>query len=95
MFHGLIIGVVGTILGCITGMAVALNVERLSVFIERAFGFKILPSDVYYLSSLPSQVNYVDVLLIIAATLFISFVATIYPSRKASRIDPAEALRYE
>ncbi len=95
MFQGLIIGVVGTAIGCTAGLTVALNLEKVSGFIERAFGFKILPSDVYYLSSLPSQVNYADVLLIIAATLLISFVATIYPSRKASRIDPAEALRYE
>ena len=95
MFQGVIIGVVGTALGCIIGLTVAINLEQLSGLIEKAFGFKILPSDVYYLSSLPCRVNYTDVLLIIIATLFISFVATIYPSRKASRIDPVEALRYE
>jgi lipoprotein-releasing system permease protein len=65
------------------------------MFLEKTVGFKFLPSDVYYLSSLPSQVNYADVALIITATLLISFLATIYPSKKASRIDPAEALRYE
>ncbi len=95
VYQGLIIGVVGTAVGCAAGLAVALNLEQVSLFIEKIFGFKILPSDVYYLSALPSQVNYADVLLIIGATLFISFVATIYPSRKASRIDPAESLRYE
>lgn len=95
MFQGLIIGVVGTFLGCLVGLGVALNLEQISTFIEKIFGFKILPGDIYYLSTLPSQVDYADVFVIITATLLISFLATIYPSRKASRIDPAEALRYE
>ncbi len=95
ILQGVIIGAIGTVLGCIGGLAVALNLERISLFVERAFGFKILPSDVYYLNALPSQVNYADVLTIVIATLLISFLATIYPSRHASRLDPAEALRYE
>jgi lipoprotein-releasing system permease protein len=95
MLQGLIIGVIGTILGSAAGLTIALNLEQISMFLEKTFGFKFLPSDVYYLSSLPSQVNYADVALIITATLLISFLATIYPSKKASRIDPAEALRYE
>jgi lipoprotein-releasing system permease protein len=58
-------------------------------------GIKILPSDVYYLSSLPSQVNYWDLVVIVIGSLLISFIATLYPSWNASRLDPAEALRYE
>ncbi len=95
IFQGLTIGAIGTLLGCIGGLAVALNLEKVSVFIENLFGFKILPGDVYYLSQLPSQVNYSDVLIIIVGTMLICFLSTIYPSRRASKLDPAEALRYE
>ncbi len=95
ILQGVIIGVIGTVLGCAGGLAVALNLERISLFVEKTFGFKILPGDVYYLNALPSQVNYADVLVIVIATMLISFLATIYPSRHASRLDPAEALRYE
>ncbi|MDX9821931.1 MAG: lipoprotein-releasing ABC transporter permease subunit [Syntrophales bacterium] len=95
ILQGLIIGTIGTILGTAAGLAVALNLSRVSVWIENLFGFKILPSDVYYLSTLPSKVNYGDVAIIVAGTLLISFLSTIYPSWRASRLDPAEALRYE
>jgi len=95
MFQGLIIGAAGTILGCIGGLFVAINLEKISVFVEKIFGFKILPGDVYYLTELPSQVNYGDVLIIVAGTMLICFLSTIYPSLRASRLDPSEALRYE
>jgi lipoprotein-releasing system permease protein len=95
IFQGVVIGTIGTILGCAGGLAVALNLERISLFVEKTFGFKILPGDVYYLNALPSQVNYGDVAVIVVGTMVISFLATIYPSRRAARLDPAEALRYE
>jgi lipoprotein-releasing system permease protein len=95
VLQGLIIGGVGTLLGCITGLVVAWNIGSISRFIENLFGFKILPGDVYYLSELPSLVNYEDVFIIVAGSLLISLLATIYPSRNASRLDPAEAIRYE
>jgi len=95
IYQGITIGAIGTLLGCIGGLAVAFNLEKLSVFIENLFGFKILPGDVYYLNQLPSQVNYSDVLIIIIGTMLICFLSTIYPSRRASKLDPSESLRYE
>jgi len=76
-------------------LIVAFNIETISSFIENLFGFKILPGDVYYLSELPSKVNYTDVSIIVLFAMIICFVATIYPSWNASKLDPAEALRYE
>jgi lipoprotein-releasing system permease protein len=95
IFQGLTIGFIGTSLGCAVGLAVALHLSKISLFVERLFGFKILPGDVYYLSELPSRVNYGDVLLIALGTLLISFLSTVYPSWRASKLDPAETLRYE
>ncbi len=95
IYQGLIIGVVGTTLGCIAGVTIAFNIQKVSLFVEKIFHFKILPGDVYYLSELPSKVNYGDVAIIVAGTLLICLLATIYPSLRASKSDPAEALRYE
>ena len=95
IYQGMIIGVIGTLLGCIAGIAVALNLQEVSLFVEKIFHFKFLPGDVYYLSELPSKVNYGDVLIIVIGTLLICFLSTIYPSFRASKTDPAEALRYE
>lgn len=95
ILQGLTIGSIGTLLGCLGGLSVAFNIEKISLFIESLLGFKILPGDVYYLSHLPSQVNYGDVAIIVMGTMLISFISTIYPSRRASRLNPAEALRYE
>lgn len=95
IYQGLIAGLIGTFLGCIAGLAVALNLQKVSLFVEKVFNFQILPGDVYYLSELPSQVNYLDVVIIVVGTMLICFLSTIYPSLRASRLDPAEALRYE
>ena len=95
VYQGIIVGIIGTALGCAAGLAVALNLQKVSQFVEKMFHFKFLPGDVYYLSELPSQVNYSDVVIIVIGTLFVCFISTIYPSWRASRLDPAEALRYE
>ncbi|KAF0159238.1 MAG: lipoprotein-releasing system permease protein [Syntrophaceae bacterium] len=95
IYQGLIVGLVGTFLGCIAGLTMALNLQKISLLVEKIFNFKILPGDVYYLSELPSKVNYSDVVIIVIGTLTICFLSTIYPALRASKLDPAEALRYE
>jgi lipoprotein-releasing system permease protein len=95
MIEGLVIGVVGTTLGTLLGLLAAFNLEKITGFVENLFGFKILASDVYYIDKLPSQVNGPDVAVITATAILISLLATLYPSWRASRLDPAEALRYE
>jgi len=95
LIEGLVIGVVGTFLGAVFGLLAAFNLEKITDFVEHLFGFKILSSDVYYIDKLPSQVNPLDVTLILVTAISISLVATIYPSWRASKLDPAEALRYE
>jgi lipoprotein-releasing system permease protein len=95
MIEGLVIGVVGTTLGATLGLLIALNLEKVTGFVEKIFGFKILASDVYYIDKLPSQVNPLDVWIITGTAILISLLATLYPSWRASKLDPAEALRYE
>ena len=95
VIEGGVIGVVGTVFGTILGLGAALNLEKITGFVENLFGFKILASDVYYIDKLPSQVNPLDIALIVMTAILISLLATLYPSWRASRLDPAEALRYE
>jgi len=95
VIEGLVVGVVGTILGTISGLVVALNLSEIQGLLESLLGFKIMASDVYYIDKLPSQVNPTDVGLIIGTAILISLLATLYPSWRASKLDPAEALRYE
>jgi len=95
VIEGLVTGVVGTILGTILGLVVVLNLGGIQGLLEKLLGFKLLASDVYYIDKLPSQVNPLDITLIVATAILISLLATLYPSWRASKLDPAEALRYE
>jgi lipoprotein-releasing system permease protein len=95
MVQGVIIGTVGTILGVVAGIVTALNIDVIVPAIERAFHFQILSREVYYISELPSDLHSADVAWVTLMSLALSFVATIYPSWRAARVNPAEALRYE
>jgi len=83
IIEGLVIGIVGTTFGAILGLGAAFNLEKITMFVENLFGFKILASDVYYIDKLPSQVNPIDVGLIVITAVLISFLATLYPSWRA------------
>ncbi|WP_163833927.1 lipoprotein-releasing ABC transporter permease subunit [Spartinivicinus ruber] len=95
MVQGAVIGVLGTLLGVVTGVITALNLPSWIKAIEELLNFKFLDSSVYFISYLPSELQWQDVGLIACATLLLSFLATIYPAFRAANTQPAEALRYE
>ena len=93
--QGTLIGVIGTLLGLAGGIALALNIDVVVPFIEHLIGVKFLAKDVYYISELPSDVQFVDVAVIAVVSFALCLLATLYPSWRAARVNPAEALRYE
>jgi len=93
--QGSLIGVSGTILGVVSGVLLALNLETVVPMIERALGMDLFPAEVYYISELPSKLDWNDVSVVASVSLALSLLATLYPSWRASRVNPAEALRYE
>jgi lipoprotein-releasing system permease protein len=93
--QGIIIGLVGTIIGVVTGIATALNIDVVVPAVERFLHFRILSPEVYFISELPSELHAGDVIWVALVSLALSLIATLYPSWRASRINPAEALRYE
>jgi lipoprotein-releasing system permease protein len=95
VLEGLIIGIIGTALGVASGLMIALNLEPIISLVQKVTGQNFFSKDIYYLDRFPSQVIPADVLLISVTAIFISFIATLYPSWQASRMLPAEAIRYE
>ncbi len=95
MVQGAVAGFFGTVLGMVVGVIVGINVGGIVAFFENMLGVSLVQSQVMFLDQLPSEVKVEDVLIIAAISLFLSFIATLYPSWRASKIQPAEALRYE
>ena len=95
MVQGALIGFIGLGLGILGGVTLALNIDVVVPFIERLLGTELMSKEVYYISSLPSELQWRDVITITGVSFVLSLVATIYPSWRASRVNPAEALRYE
>jgi lipoprotein-releasing system permease protein len=93
--QGVVIGLIGTLLGSVGGVVLALNLDVVVPFIEHLFGVQFLAKDVYYISELPSDLRYHEVMLVSGISFLISLLATLYPSYRASKTQPAEALRYE
>jgi len=93
--QGALIGVIGTFIGVAGGVLLALNIDVVVPAIEHALGIQFLAKDVYYISELPSELQWRDVGVIAAVSFVLTLLATLYPSWRASRTNPAEALRYE
>ena len=93
--QGMVMGVVGTLVGVVTGVITALNVDVIVKKIEELLKIKFLSPEVYLIPDLPSDLQADDVIWVAGIALALSFLATIYPSWRAARVNPAEALRYE
>ena len=95
MIQGALVGILGTVLGVGGGVLVALNIDVIVPFIERLLGIQFLSKDIYYISTVPSDLRWPDVTKIGVVAVILAFLATLYPSWWAARVKPAEALRYE
>lgn len=93
--QGVVIGLIGTLLGALGGIALALHLEQIVPAIESLMGAKLFPEDVYYINELPSDMHWSDVTAISALAFALTLLSTLYPAWRASRTHPAQALRYE
>ena len=95
MVQGAMVGVIGTFSGLLLGLAIAVNIDVIVPALEHLLNASFLPKDIYLISRMPSDPQYADIMPIVVISLVLAFLATIYPSWRASRVNPAEALRYE
>ena len=95
MIQGTMIGSLGLVLGVAAGVAIATNIDVLVPMIENLLDTQVFAKDVYYISAVPSELQWSDVFIICLISFSLSVLATLYPAWRASRTQPAEALRYE
>ena len=93
--QGLAIGILGSIFGVLLGLLVAANIDVIVPAIEAIFQVQFLPKDIYFISELPSDIHTDDVVKVGSMAFILSLIATLYPSWRAAKVKPAEALRYE
>ncbi len=95
IIHGMLIGIIGTILGIIIGLTISYNIDSIRRGLETISNSKIFDSAIYFLYHLPSEIKLADIVLVTIISLFLCFIATIYPSFKAAKLDPVDAIKYE
>lgn len=95
MIQGAVAGFMGTLIGVVVGVVLALNVGKIVAFFEGVIGRRLITSQIYFVDYMPSYIKVSDVCIIVFASLLLSFLATLYPSWRAAKTQPAEALRYE
>ncbi len=93
--QGAVIGWAGVLVGVLLGIVLAINVPVIVPVLEQLFGFQIMPGDVYYVTRIPSELEWADVTVISVAAFLLTSLATLYPARRAALVNPAVALRYE
>ena len=95
LITGAAIGVVGTVTGLFVGILICLNIESIRQFLSWLTNTDLFPRELYFLSKLPAEIDFGETSAVVIMALTLSFLATLYPSWRAARLDPVEALRYE
>jgi len=93
--QGVTSGIVGTLIGAVAGILTALNLGNIIGFLEKLLGFQVFPQSVYIITDFPAELRFDDVIVVVIVSIVISMLATLYPAWRASKTQPAEALRYE